>query len=129
ATSGGSTIFDLASCERSPGGDNEGYELQDFVRGDDGGSLCEIEDEDSGVGETAGTNMLCICEISTKLLVNRGEVSLAVRPGAKVWRSDDSGSVAKSMASKVVVIRDNGDGGPWLDGVGVTLRSRAVSQA
>ncbi|TLD10650.1 hypothetical protein PgNI_05151 [Pyricularia grisea] len=80
------------------------------------------------------------------------EVSLAVRPGAaedgldagngvdgmrvdllssvgevwfEHWRSDDGDSIVKSMASGVVG-RDDSDGGPWPDGVGVTLQSRAI---
>lgn len=93
-------------------------------------------------------------ETSIKLLDDCLEVSLAVRPGAaedaldagngvdgmrvdllssvgevwvEHWRSDDGDSVAKSMASRVVG-RDDSDGGPWPDGVGATLLSRAISR-
>lgn len=59
ATSGVSTILDLASCENSSGGDNEGSELRNFVvaRGDDGSSLCEIDDKYGAVAGTAGSEM------------------------------------------------------------------------
>lgn len=42
-----------------PGGDNEGSELRNFVvaRGDDGSSLCEIDDKYGAVAGTAGSEM------------------------------------------------------------------------
>ncbi|TLS30360.1 hypothetical protein PpBr36_02307, partial [Pyricularia pennisetigena] len=177
---GVSTIFNLVLCENFSGGDNKGSELRNFViaRGDNGSSLCEINDKYGTVAGIAGlkitqgdsanrehywqnvedgdNNKKAIDdrdgEISIKLFNDCLEISLTVRPGAaknafdagngingirvnllssvgevwvKYWRSDDGDSVVKSMVSGIVG-RDDNDGGPWPDGVGATLWSRAI---